>query len=87
MLSSAQFAAYARDQIRTADVLLARHVVRGTMCSCGRIVPCSVALTVAERRKHFVAALARIVAAPAVGRAKVGRGRAVPEHDFLRDRR
>ncbi len=72
VLSSAQFGAYARDQIRTADVILAHHVTRGPMCCCGRIVPCSVAQGVAERRAHFIEALARLVAQPAVGRARVG---------------
>jgi hypothetical protein len=71
VLSSAQFAAYARGQIRTADVILTDHTAQGPMCSCGRVVPCSVALAVTRRRIHFIDALARTVARPVVGRARV----------------
>ena len=71
VLSSGEFAAYARDQVRAADVILANHAARGAMCSCGRTVPCSVALAVSNRRAHFVDALAQLVAEPAVGRARV----------------
>lgn len=71
-LSTERFASYARDQIRMADVLLAYHAGYGPICSCGRIVPCSVALAVIKRRMHFIDALARLTAEPAVGRARVG---------------
>ncbi|MGH2601341.1 MAG: hypothetical protein ACRDJ9_18380 [Dehalococcoidia bacterium] len=72
-LSSAQFAAYAREQIRNADLILTGHIARGPMCACGRLLPCSVATTVVRRRSHFVVALARVAATPAVGRVAAAR--------------
>jgi hypothetical protein len=70
-LSSAQFAAYARDQIRTADMILAYHVAQGPMCPCGRVLPCSVALAVTKRRTEFIGALTRLTAEPVVGCVRV----------------
>ncbi|MGH3734793.1 MAG: hypothetical protein ACRDT6_04100 [Micromonosporaceae bacterium] len=70
-LSSAQCAAYARERIRTADVILACHTPHAEMCSCGRVLPCPVASTLTTRRAHFVAVLGCLVAAPVVGRAAV----------------
>ena len=67
-LSSAQFAAYARDQIRAADRILAEHTANGSMCCCGRVLPCSVVDAAASRRDHFVQVLARIVARRTIGR-------------------
>lgn len=72
-LSSAQFAAYAREQVRNADLILARHAAHSTTCSCGRLLPCSVVTTVTRRRAHFVEALARVTTRPAVGRVHVTR--------------
>lgn len=71
VLSSAQFAAYARDEIHAADVILTDHTAHGAMCSCGRVVPCSVAFAVTRRRAYFVGVLARVVAIPVVGHARV----------------
>ncbi len=73
-LSSAQFVAYAREQIRTADVILDAHTAHGTMCSCGRTLPCSVTLTITRRRAHYVHVLARVVTNRAIGRARVRPG-------------
>lgn len=73
VLSSPQFVAYAHKQIRTADVILVRHTAQGAMCSCGRVLPCSVAHAVIMRRAYFVEARARVVANRAVGHARVGR--------------
>lgn len=72
VLSSAQFLAYAQEQIRAADLIVAGHAGSGPLCRCGRVLPCSVALSLAARRSHFVAVLARRAASPAVGRARLG---------------
>ncbi len=72
-LSTAQFVAYAREQIRTADVLLAGHALRGQMCTCGRVPPCSVALSLTRRRRHFIDSLACVLPGRAVGRAPIRR--------------
>lgn len=71
LLSAPQFAAYAREQIRAADAILAGHTAQGVMCSCGRVRPCSVAVASTRRRSHFVETLAHRVTVPVVGRAKV----------------
>ena len=74
-LDAAGFAAYARQQIVAADLILARHDRQGVMCGCGRTVPCSQAIAVLRRREHFVAQLVRLGLVIAVGRARVrGRG-------------
>lgn len=73
VLSARQFASYAHEQIRLCDVILAGHTEWGLMCSCGRVLPCSVALTATTRRAHFIAAMAGLVAARVVGRAKAPR--------------
>lgn len=69
-LSSAQFAAYARDQVRNADLILVRHAAHSTTCSCGRLLPCSVVTTVTGRRTHFIDALCRVAASRVIGRAR-----------------
>lgn len=71
-LSERRFIAYAKGQIRAMDTILIGHTVRELMCSCGRVVPCSVAVTISRRRFHYIRALARLDPEPAIGRAKVG---------------
>lgn len=71
VLSATQLASYAHEQIRFCDAMLADHAARGLMCSCGRVLPCSVAFTATVRRAHFVAAVGRLAATPVVGRATV----------------
>lgn len=68
-LDAAGFAAYARQQVLAADVILTGHYAQGPMCSCGRLMPCPHALAVRQRRAYFAARLAHH--APAVGRASV----------------
>lgn len=57
-LSADEFAVYAREQIRTADALLARHrPASRTVCNCGRPLPCSQAEAVRARKNHYLARL------------------------------
>lgn len=71
-MDSAQFAAYAREQIRTADVILAQHSELIVLCSCGRPLPCSVAASLARRRQYFVDCLAWFDAPTVLGIAPIG---------------
>ncbi|MQA25278.1 MAG: hypothetical protein GEU94_07370 [Micromonosporaceae bacterium] len=71
-MDAAGFAAYAREQIRAADVILARHRGRVGVCSCGRLLPCSAAASVAGRRRHFVDRLGQVEASTVLGSARVG---------------
>lgn len=65
----ARVAGYAREQIAAADMILARHGARGSVCSCGRPAPCPQVLAVHRRRQYLAGRLAML--APAVGRAAV----------------
>lgn len=57
-LSASEFAEYAREQIRTADALLARHgAASRVLCRCGRPVPCSQAEALRIRKAHYLARL------------------------------
>ncbi|MQA24850.1 MAG: hypothetical protein GEU94_05130 [Micromonosporaceae bacterium] len=71
-MDAAGFATYAREQIRAADVILARHREMVGVCSCGRLLPCSAAASVARRRRHFVDRLAQVEAPTVLGTARVG---------------
>jgi hypothetical protein len=53
VLSGTEFVAVAREQIATIDELLARHVDRDLVCSCGRATPCPQATSMQNRREQF----------------------------------
>lgn len=57
-LSAEEFAAYAREQISTADAVLTRHRQVGrACCQCGRPLPCSQAEAVRARKDHYLVRL------------------------------
>lgn len=57
-LTGTAFVRYARTQICHADRMLITHRDQGSMCSCGRVLPCSVADSIRRRQRHFVDQLA-----------------------------
>jgi len=58
VLTAEQLAQYAREQIRTADDLLARHrPAGGSSCRCDRPLPCTHAETLRVRRAHYLTQL------------------------------
>ncbi|MGH2600223.1 MAG: hypothetical protein ACRDJ9_12670 [Dehalococcoidia bacterium] len=59
-LDRPRLAAYAREQIRAASVILARHYPQGPLCCCGRLEPCSAKLHVLRRLRHFQDLLAAL---------------------------
>ncbi len=65
-LDGPKLAAYAREQLRAASLILARHHNEGPLCSCGRVEHCSVKLHVLRRIRHFQRLLAALDAPTAV---------------------
>lgn len=72
VLDPAGFVACAREQIRAADVILAGHYEQIPMCSCGRTLPCSQALTLRWRQQHFINQLVMLDAPTITATASVG---------------
>lgn len=57
-LSANEFAEYAREQIRIADTLMARHgPANRNLCQCGRPRPCAQAEAVRAHKEHYLARL------------------------------
>lgn len=57
-LSVNEFAEYAREQIRIADTLMARHrPASRNLCQCGRPLPCAQAEAVRAHKDHYLARL------------------------------
>lgn len=57
-LSADEFAEYAREQIRIADALIARHrPANRNLCQCGRPLPCTQAEAVRAHKDHYLARL------------------------------
>ncbi|MQA24014.1 MAG: hypothetical protein GEU94_00780 [Micromonosporaceae bacterium] len=71
-MDAVQFAAYACQQIRAADVILAQHREQVGLCSCGRFLPCSAVASVVGRRRHFVDRLGQIAAPTVAASTRVG---------------
>ena len=59
-LTGMQFVRYARAQIAEAATIRALHRRSGQMCSCGRTLPCPVAVSVDARGRWFATRLAHM---------------------------